>query len=110
MRLNSSDLSFKQKEPLARADSAVPVCGLQSTEQKKEAESLIVDEQLNTEAAKRYILASLKKGYASENGTGLNETLPKMSPLNPQYHGKKQRVFEKISAFVEKYKGVGGTI
>lgn len=79
-------------------------------EQKKEAESLIVDEQLNTEAAKRYILASLKKGYASENGTGLNETLPKMSPLNPQYHGKKQRVFEKISAFVEKYKGVGGTI
>lgn len=79
-------------------------------EQKKEAESLIVDEQLNTEAAKRYILASLKKGYASENGTGLNEALPKMSPLNPQYHGKKQRVFEKISAFVEKYKGVGGTI
>lgn len=79
-------------------------------EQKKEAESLIVDEQLNTEAAKRYILASLKKGYASENGTGLNETLPKMSPLNPQYHTKKRSVFEKISAFVEKYKGVGGAI
>lgn len=79
-------------------------------EQKKEAESLIVDEQLNTEAAKRYILASLKKGYASENGTGLNETLPKMSPLNPQYHTKKQNVFEKISAFVEKYKEVGGAI
>jgi type I restriction enzyme R subunit len=53
---------------------------------------------------------SLKREYASENGTDLNEALPKMSPLNPQYHGKKQRVFEKISAFVEKYKGVGGTI
>lgn len=39
VRLNSSDLSFKQKEPLVRADSAVPVCGLQSTEQKKEAEN-----------------------------------------------------------------------
>ncbi len=79
-------------------------------EQKKEAETLINEEQLNVEAAKRYILSSLKKEYASENGTGLNELLPKMSPLNPKYHTKKQGVFEKISAFVEKYKGVGGVI
>ena len=79
-------------------------------ELKKEAEELIREEQLNEDAAKRYILASLKKEYASENGTGLNEVLPKMSPLNPKYHTKKQIVFEKISAFVEKFKGVGGTI
>lgn len=79
-------------------------------EQKKEAEELIREEQLNEDAAKRYILASLKKEYASENGTGLNEALPKMSPLNPKYHTKKQSVFEKISAFVEKFKGVGGAI
>ncbi len=79
-------------------------------EQKKEAERLIHEEQLNEDAAKRYILASLKKEYASESGTGLNEVLPKMSPLNPKYHTKKQSVFEKISAFVEKFKGVGGTI
>ena len=79
-------------------------------ELKKEAEELINEEQLNVDAAKRYILASLKKEYASENGTGLNELLPKMSPLNPKYHTKKQSVFEKISAFVEKFKGVGGTI
>lgn len=79
-------------------------------EQKKEADELIAEEQLNVEAAKRYILASLKKEYASENGTGLNETLPKMSPLNPNYLAKKQRVYEKISAFVEKFKKIGGTI
>lgn len=79
-------------------------------EQKKEAEALINEEQLNEQAAKRYILASLKKEYASENGTGLNEMLPKMSPLNPQYHTKKKSVFEKISAFVEKFKRVGGSI
>lgn len=79
-------------------------------EQKKEAEKLINEEQLKEDAAKRYILASLRKEYASENGTGLNEILPKMSPLNPQYHTKKQSVFEKISAFVEKFKGIGGTI
>lgn len=79
-------------------------------EQKKEAEELIKEEQLNEQAAKRYILASLKKEYASENGTGLNEMLPKMSPLNPKYHTKKQSVFEKISDFVEKFKRIGGSI
>ena len=77
-------------------------------EQKKEAEELIREEQINEDAAKRYILTSLKKEYASENGTGLNEALPKMSPLNPKYHTKKQNVFKKISAFVEKFKRIGG--
>ncbi len=79
-------------------------------EQKKEADKLIADEGLNIEAAKRYMLASLKKEYASENGTELNEILPKMSPLNPKYLTKKQTVFQKIAAFVEKFKGVGGTL
>lgn len=79
-------------------------------EQKREAEELISEEELNVEAAKRYILTSLKREYASENGTELNEILPKMSPLNPKYLTKKQSVFQKISAFVEKFKGVGGII
>ena len=78
--------------------------------QQQEAEALIKEEQLNEEAAKRYILRSLKREYASENGTELNEILPKMSPLNPQYLTKKQSVFEKIAAFVEKFKGVGGAL
>jgi len=79
-------------------------------EQQKEANELIIDENLNEEAAKRYIIASLKREYASENGTELNEILPKMSPLNPQYLTKKQTVFQKIAAFVEKFKGVGGNV
>lgn len=79
-------------------------------EQKREAEDLIQIEALNQEEARRYIKASLKREYATENGTALNATLPKMSPLNPQYKTKKQTVFEKISAFVEKFKGVGGQI
>ncbi len=80
------------------------------TEQKREAEELIKSEKLNEEAAKRYILASLKREYASENGTELNALLPKMSPLNSEYLPKKQSVFQKIAAFVEKYKGIGGKI
>jgi type I restriction enzyme, R subunit len=79
-------------------------------EQQREAEELISSENLNTEAAKRYIIASLKREYASENGTELNAVLPKMSPLNPQYLTKKQSVFQKIAAFVEKFKGVGGKV
>ncbi len=79
-------------------------------EQQREAAELIKEENLNEEAAKRYIRTSLKREYATENGTELNETLPKLSPLNPQYKTKKQTVFQKIVAFIEKFKGVGGQI
>jgi type I restriction enzyme R subunit len=65
---------------------------------------------LKEDAAKRYIATSLKREFASDNGTELNALLPKMSPLNPQYLQKKQSVFQKIAAFVEKFKGVGGKV
>lgn len=78
--------------------------------QKVEASELITEENLNVEEAKRYITTSLKREYATENGTELNALLPKMSPLNPQYLTKKQRIFQKITAFIEKFKGVGGQI
>lgn len=76
--------------------------------QRLEASELIAEENLNEAEAKRYIAASLKREYASENGTELNSLLPKMSPLNPQYLTKKQSVFQKLTLFVEKFKGVGG--
>ena len=79
-------------------------------EQRREAEELIKEESLDAEAAKRYITTSIKREYASDNGTELNSILPKMSPLNPQYLTKKQNVFQKIATFVEKFKGVGGEI
>lgn len=79
-------------------------------EQQKEVNELITDENLNDEAARRYISSSLKKEYASENGTELNAILPKMSPLNPQYLTKKQTVFQKIALLIEKFKGVGGKV
>lgn len=78
--------------------------------QKAEAAEIITEEKLNVEEARRYISTSLRREYASENGTELNALLPKMSPLNPQYLTKKQSVFQKIAAFVEKFKGVGGQI
>ncbi len=79
-------------------------------EQRREVEELINNEKLNADEAKRYIATSIKREYASDNGTELNAILPKMSPLNPEYLTKKRSVFQKISAFVEKFKGVGGQI
>lgn len=79
-------------------------------EQQREAEELINSESLNIEAAKRYITNSIKREFASDNGTELNAILPKMSPLNPQFLVKKQSVLKRIAAFVEKFKGVGGEI
>jgi len=79
-------------------------------EQQREVQELITAEGLNAEAAKRYITTSLKREFASENGTELNAVLPKMSPLNPLFKTKKQTVFQKIAAFVEKFKGVGGQV
>ena len=79
-------------------------------EQQQEADELMSSEGLNIDAAKRYMSVSLKRGYASEQGTDLNDALPKMSPLNPQYLTTKQRIFQKIAAFVEKFKGIGGTL
>lgn len=76
-------------------------------EMKKEASVLIVGENLNEKEAKHYIELSLKRRFANENGTDFNNILPKMSPLNPQYLTKKQTVFQKIVAFIEKFKGVG---
>jgi type I restriction enzyme R subunit len=79
-------------------------------EQQREANNLISSENLNAEEARRYITISLKREFASDNGTELNAVLPSMSPLNPQYLTKKQSVFQKMAAFVEKFKGVGGRI
>lgn len=79
-------------------------------EQQREAQELISAENLNAEAARHYIAASLKREFASDNGTELNAILPKMSPLNPQYLTKKQSVFQKVVAFIEKFKGVGGQV
>lgn len=77
---------------------------------KEEAANLISEENLNEEAAKRYIQTSLKHEFANENGTELNEIIPKISPLNPKYLIKKQTVLKKIAAFIEKFKRIGGKI
>ncbi|WP_160138595.1 type I restriction endonuclease subunit R [Chryseobacterium sp. c4a] len=104
--INETDLDKIQEKPNI-LDAFYTYAG---EKQRAEAFELITEENLNEEATKRYITTSLKREFASENGTELNAILPKMSPLNPQYLTKKQSVFQKISAFVEKFKGIGGKL
>ncbi|MFN5349951.1 MAG: type I restriction endonuclease subunit R, EcoR124 family [Polaromonas sp.] len=104
--INQTDLSpFDDKASVIEAFFTFA-----QAEQLREAQELISSENLNADAAKRYIVHSLKREYASDNGTELNAMLPKMSPLNPLYLTKKQTVFQKVAAFVEKFKGVGGRL
>lgn len=104
--INETDLdSFKEK-----VNVIASFFEYAQGKQKIEVDKLIKEENLIEDEAKRYISISLKREYASENGTELNAMLPKMSPLNPQFLIKKQSVFHKISLFVEKFKGVGGEI
>ena len=104
--INSSDLdSFSEK-----SDILEQFYTFARQKQKEAVANLIETEGLNVESASRYIQMSLKREYASENGNALNEALPKMSPLNPQYRTKKQTVFEKIVDLVERFKGIGGEI
>ena len=79
-------------------------------EQRREFDELVVSEDLNLEAARRYVANSIRRQFATENGNDLNAILPKMSPLNPAYLTKKTSVFERVSDFVAKFKGVGGQI
>src|SRR5690625_5070707 len=82
-------------------------------EQKQEAQELIRSEGLEENAARRYISQSLRREYADDVGTGLDDTLPKRSLIvgDPQEHLQKRKtVFERVSAFVEKFKGIGGKI
>ncbi|MFM7348429.1 MAG: type I restriction endonuclease subunit R [Erythrobacter sp.] len=79
-------------------------------EQRREFEELVEAENLNLDAARRYVANSIKREFASENGNDLNDILPKMSPLNPSYLTKKATVFQQVSDFVAKFKGVGGQI
>ena len=102
--INQTDLdSLKDKDSVMEAFFSYA-----RAEQKREAEKLIEEEKLDGEKAKRYLATSLKREFASENGTELNSILPKMSPLNPQYLSKKQTVFQLVQDFVKKFRGIGG--
>lgn len=77
---------------------------------QEEAELLIDEEGLKKEEAKYYIRSSLKREIATDEGTDLTDTLPHMNRLSPEYRAKKKTVFQRISQFVEKFRGIGSSL
>lgn len=78
--------------------------------QKEEAEKLIEEEKLNTEFAKKYLKNSLKREFASKNGTEFKDILPKKNLLDPMYAKTWNKVFQRIKSFIDKFKGIGGEL
>ncbi len=97
---NWSDVNFVVDQIGDKASVIDAFFTFAQAERQREAQQLISTECLNAVAARRYITSSLKREFASDNGT----------ELNPQYLTKKQSVFQKIAAFVKKFKGVGGQV
>jgi type I restriction enzyme R subunit len=87
-------------------DTIEAFCNFANERRKHEEAELIQSENLNAEKARRYIQYSLNSQFVSEDGADLNNILPKISPLNPEHLNVKQRVFQKISNFVEKFKDI----
>lgn len=101
--INQTDLNTIQNK------ETIIDCFYQFAQKEKEKEEieLINSEKLNVDMAKQYIQTSLRKKFASDEGTELTSLLPKMSLLfNQNYLTKKQTIFQKISAFVEKFKDI----
>jgi hypothetical protein len=62
--------------------------------QQREAEALIQEENLNHDAAGVISVRHSSVNMPLKTGR-LNEALPKLSPLNPQYKTKKRRCFRR---------------
>lgn len=73
-----------------------------------EIDKLIQEKNLNTDAVRRYIISSLKREYALDNKTALNEILPKLSPWIRNIKRKVYGFSKDLSIFLRKLKGLGG--
>lgn len=75
---------------------------------KQDIDKLIDEEHLEPTLAKHYIKSSLKKGYASDNGTDINNMMLKSNPFSKGYLERKRTLHTKLKQLVDTYKGVGG--
>ena len=71
-----------------------------------ELNKIIEEENLNKEETYKYVNTALKNGYVQENGTAINEILPKMSRFNKNRSIKKSSVIAKIVNFFNRFKDI----
>lgn len=93
-----------------RADIIEAFFGYARKERSREVDALIEEEELKEGPARRYISASLRREYASRNGTELYDLMPDPEPLDPDFPARQEEIFRRIADLVEKYIGVGGEV
>lgn len=71
-----------------------------------ELNKIIEEENLNKDETYKYVNTALKNGYVQENGTAINEILPKMSRFNKNRSIKKSSVITKIINFFNRFKDI----
>lgn len=73
----------------------------------EDAQTIIQENNLKEEESKAYINRSLKKGFADDRGTDLENIFHgKHSPMDKKAREKKQSVFQKIQKLVRKFTGI----
>ena len=77
----------------------------------RELEDIIATESLNSEATWRFVEQAAREGAVSEGGTAITEVLPPVSRFGAEgaLTKKKQSVFDRLTAFVDRYAGLGGS-
>lgn len=71
-----------------------------------EIDSLVAEEGLDPAKSLVYLKTSTKNGFASESGTGISDLLPKGRRFGAEFVARKERVYQKIRAIVDKFSGV----
>jgi type I restriction enzyme R subunit len=80
-----------------------------SKRREEELEHIIAAENLKPQATKAFVMAALRDGAVATSGTAITGILPPVSRFSPDGgHGEtKQRVIERLSAFVARFFGLG---
>lgn len=74
-----------------------------------ELESIITSENLKADPARELVASALQDGALRTSGTAVSRVLPPVSRFSPdgERSVKKRRVVEKLTAFVERFVGMG---
>ncbi len=80
-----------------------------SRRKTEELESIIEEEDLDPEAAREYIVSAFRDGAIPATGTAITKVLPAVSRFsgNNDHAMKKQAVLDKLTAFFDRFFGLG---
>ena len=72
-------------------------------QKRKDLDMIIEEENLRKEQTYEFIRRAFANGYVTESGTEPARILPPENPFLPQSGNKKQRVLDKLKAYLQKY-------